>query len=329
MTALKGHSLGERSEMPRGRDPYSWRAIGADHLNLYVHGRTLWDADLDMDALLEEYYTLFYGPARKEMKAAFEYAYRHACGLNKAPLDVRMRFVGMLHMARAAAGDGVYRRRIQLMLDELQTLDELHAEMKRQADAPDPRAKAPLVVASKTTHQLKDLITGDKPKIKTTFAVTWEDDALRFDIRCDEPDMDNLFVADNVWSGDSVAILLETPHHSYYQIEINPDGKVFDASRDGGRMTTKWSALAEVKPERSTKHWRIIARIPVVSEDKGAGDPNHFVVGNKPTISAPWHFNIGRVRVRDGKKTAYAFSPTGSSYHVPEKFARLTTAVDN
>ena len=325
MTALKGHSLGERSEMPRGRNPYTWRAIGADHLNLYVHGRTLWDADLDIEALLEEYYTLFHGPAREEMKAAFEFAYQRVYGPNQAPLDIRIRLLEMLHsaLAKTETGENKYRRRIQLILDDLQPLDDLRAERERLANAPVPRFQAPLVMASSRSHQLKDIATGDKPKIKTTFTVQWVNDALRFDIRCQEPDMDNLSVDDNVWGGDSVAILLETPHHSYYQIEINPEGKVFDASREGGRLTTKWTALAEIKTERGSNYWRVIARIPVVTENKGAGDPNHFVVGNRPTTAKPWRFNLGRARVRHRRKTAYAFSPTGSSYHVPEKFARL------
>ena len=38
------------------------------HLNLYVTGKLYWNPDLDLDALLDEYYTLFYGPAAEPMK---------------------------------------------------------------------------------------------------------------------------------------------------------------------------------------------------------------------------------------------------------------------
>ena len=38
------------------------------HLNIYVTGKLYWNPDLDMDALLDEYYRLFYGPAADAMK---------------------------------------------------------------------------------------------------------------------------------------------------------------------------------------------------------------------------------------------------------------------
>ncbi|MBR4673490.1 MAG: DUF4838 domain-containing protein [Victivallales bacterium] len=54
----------------------SWRGGGktcvnypaTQHLNLYVTGKLYWNPDLDMDALLDEYYTMFYGPAAEPMK---------------------------------------------------------------------------------------------------------------------------------------------------------------------------------------------------------------------------------------------------------------------
>lgn len=327
MAFLKGRSLGERSELPRGRNPYAWRAIGNDHLNLYVHGRTLWDADLDMDALLEEYYTLFYGPVRDQMKAAFEFAYQHVYSADKAPLDLRLKYVNMLHAAHAAAGDSVYAKRIALMLSELQSRESIQEEIRLKADTPDARDLAPVVTLPSETHDMRDIKTGKLTAIKTTWSAKWEGDAMVFDFRCEDPDMDNLLAAHNVWSGDSVAILLETPDAAgYYQIEINPDGKVFDAHRRPGGLYKTWSSGAEVDAHRADDHWRVTVRLPIVSAADGEGDPNHYVVGNKPTADAPWFFNVGRARVRlgDDDKQAYAFIPTGDGgYHVPEKFAKL------
>jgi hypothetical protein len=42
------------------------------HLNTYVYSKVCWDNDVDVDALLEEYYTLMYGKGREEMKRFFE-----------------------------------------------------------------------------------------------------------------------------------------------------------------------------------------------------------------------------------------------------------------
>lgn len=51
----------------------NWHSLAANHLNLYVAYRLFWNADLDIDVLLEEYYTGFYGPAAPKMKELIEY----------------------------------------------------------------------------------------------------------------------------------------------------------------------------------------------------------------------------------------------------------------
>jgi hypothetical protein len=65
-------------------------------------------------------------------------------------------------------------------------------------------------------------------------------------------------------------------------------------------------------------------RIPTVDDAYAATDPLNGFHAYKPTAAAPWYFNIGRCRMADLAKPEFqAFSPTGSNWHVPEKFARL------
>ena len=45
---------------------------GTQHLNFIVFPRLLWDADTDVDALVDEFCTLFYGPAAKSMRAYYD-----------------------------------------------------------------------------------------------------------------------------------------------------------------------------------------------------------------------------------------------------------------
>lgn len=47
----------------------SRNAIATTFLNLYVRGQLYWNPDADVDAILAEFYTLFYGPAAKPMAA--------------------------------------------------------------------------------------------------------------------------------------------------------------------------------------------------------------------------------------------------------------------
>ena len=43
-----------------------------NHLNWYVFSRICWNVDTDVDAVLDEYYRLMYGPAADDIRAAFE-----------------------------------------------------------------------------------------------------------------------------------------------------------------------------------------------------------------------------------------------------------------
>ena len=73
---LKGKSKGDFIEVQEYWPDWTTHrhAMAANHLNVYVTARLYWDADQDVDALLEEYYEKFYGPAAAEMKAFVEYA---------------------------------------------------------------------------------------------------------------------------------------------------------------------------------------------------------------------------------------------------------------
>lgn len=326
LKAMKGLVRGERNEIPRGKK----RSIlkpGVSHPTLYANARYLWDADRDVDEFLDEYYEKFYGPAAKEMKEAFDFAESKG---TKAELKDRITFVEKLHEAKKKAGDDVYGERVQLIIDEIVPLDVMKAELKKKIAMGDPRKNNPTVVAKEAKktddrpHRLVNLKTGDKADVETDFDVRWDDGELVFDILCHEPDMKNLFVSQDVWGGDSVAILLESPEGAYYQMEINPDGKIFDASREFGKVQTKWDCQAKVETERGDDFWRVVVRIPILSAQENQGDPFHYVVGPKPSEKNPWYFNVGRVRVRgELKKTPYSFQPTGRGYHKPMKFAKL------
>ncbi|MFN2351496.1 MAG: hypothetical protein ABR497_06075, partial [Kiritimatiellia bacterium] len=335
--ALKGISIGDNSSVPRSKDQ-RWGPPGLAHLNHYVTAAYLRDADQDLDELLDEYYDLFYGPASGPMRSAFEFAesvYNRERKPSAAfPLEVRIEFVKLLLAARAAAGDGIYGQRVQVVLDDMPTLEALEQAMAEREALGDPRKDAPLALAGDAAagrdapvYRLRDIKTGeDVPdEIATTFQVTWEDKFLVFDVRCHEPDLENMPVTADVWGGDSVAFLIETPVHAYYQIEINPDGVVFDADRSRGRAPgmERWSAEAEVTVERGTDYWRLLVRVPVVSVDEGADDPLHFVVGGKPTADESWFFNIGRSRGLNSERRVFAYSPTEATFHVPLRFARL------
>jgi hypothetical protein len=58
-----------------GVDVESRNAIGTTFLNLHIRSRLMWDPNTDVDALLEEFYPAFYGPAGPPMKAYWSAIY--------------------------------------------------------------------------------------------------------------------------------------------------------------------------------------------------------------------------------------------------------------
>lgn len=87
------------------------------------------------------------------------------------------------------------------------------------------------------------------------------------------------------------------PLHSYYHLEINPDGAIAE-----GNPGPNWKSLAEVKTERGAESWQVSVRLPVVGEDEAQPDPRHRIACVKSTADAPWWFNVGRQRALDLKK---------------------------
>lgn len=340
LQTLNGISLGECSEQNQYRG--KWTAPGLTHLNQYVQARYMWDPVQPLEPMLKEYFTLFYGPVAEEMREAYIFAeqtYIQAdTGRTRkagAPANVtipnRIRFKEMLHAAHEKAGDTVYARRIETMIDELQPMDAMQAELAAEEAKGSPRENAPTIYGHDVanpkeppTYQLRKSADGSVPEVQTSFQVRWKERDLIFDIRCEEPDMENLFVTAQIWDGDSVALVIETPFHAYYQIEVNPEGELFDADRATG-VRSRWSSLAEVTTERGDSWWSATIRLPIADVESGQMDPNHSIVGNKPTKEAPWFLNIGRSRVRNIEdKDVYTFSPTGNAgYHVTDKFVKL------
>ncbi len=333
---LKGVALGGSGEVSQYRG--KWQAMGLEHITLYVQSRFFWDADQEVDQVLNEYCTLFYGPAAKAMKEAIDFAESNLATRDESrgrgkgsPMNVSsstaLKFRDMLDQAKAAAGDTLYGQRIQAVISELQPRADMIAKYKaKDQELAEARAKAPLAVGSEgadlskaTTYKLKANRGAKEAVPGTTFKVGWDKNALLLDIHCMEPDMKKLSVTQDVFSGDNVAVCLETPNHSYYIMEMSPDGVVVN-----GDPTEGWKSLAEVKTEKGADFWRVQLRIPVVGEAEAEADPKHRVAGAKPTAAAPWFFNVGRLRMAGLEKPEQqAFSPTGGGWHVPAKFGKL------
>jgi hypothetical protein len=342
LKALKGISLGDWNEVrrrPGGQKQVVWTTPGLDHLNHYVNARYLWDADQDIEALLDEYHTLFYGPARDQMKEAFDFAEANYTRGDLTPTifptEARIEFVKKLHEAKKSVEGTIYGQRIDLILSEIKPLDELEQDLVKEK-AGRERTDAPVVTAAigtegpAETFTLVENATGAKADLETTFQVRWDNSDLLIEITCQEPDMENNFSTKNVWSGDNVAILIESQPGTgeYYHIEVNPDGDLVDVSRREhvASIVERWSAKATCEVEKGKDFWKVSLRLPIMGVEEGALDPFHNIVGGKPTMENPWFIQVGRARRRGQERSVYAFNPTlEGRFHQLATFARLVT----
>lgn len=359
LNGLKDLSLGEFVEVaigPLEKGEKGLHTPGFNHLNVYVTARLYWDAEQDIDALLDEYYDKFYGPAAAPMKSLIEFSEAHWPELRTTPaaankqsvVDKIDRIFELIGEAEAAvAPDSAYAQRVALLADYLQPLKNQRAQLaKGRENVPEVRISAHRNAGIELdgrldeaaweglrTYQLREVQTGRDAAARTTFRAFWEGGrdagSLYVGIRCEDPDMANLKITatedgdDGIFLGDNIELLIETQPHSYYQMVISPAGALVDLDRSGRGLNRDWSSQIEVATHIGDDAWYVEARIPVSGTDT-IGDPLHELVGKQPREDYPWYINVGRQRVRGDDTELSAFAPTGiRSYHDVMKFGRL------
>jgi hypothetical protein len=341
---LKGKSKGDFVEV-QGFWP-AWKlnrdVMAANHLNVYVTARMYWDASQDLDALLADYYGKFYGPAAAPMKAFVDYA---EANWQTSTKDAKVidRLVELLAAARKAAGDTVYGKRVDLLSAFMQPLLEkrdtiavgrkgvpvMEARKREKADLTlDGKLDEPFWKDLKSVPLL-DLATGKPPANPGSFKVAWAEDSLYLGIVCEESDLKTLNIGSkedentNIFNGDNVELLIETPTHAYYQIGISPTGAIVDMDRKGG-MNTLWSSQGKVVAHSANGAWTLEIRLPAAGASQEELDALHGISGSLPTDDQPWYINVCRQRLRGEERELSAFSPTGAdSFHVLMKFGKL------
>ena len=345
LRSLKGVSLGDYVEVYRAIGDDKQDSMGVTHLNLYVTAKLWWNADQDVDRLLDEYYTLFYGPAREGMRAFIAYSEANWMDLRTSPDKIGRVFALLHHAQDKVATDSVYGRRIALVADYIRPLQDLQRQLAvgrgpvpqaraREREAKDIRLDGRLddpFWQGCESYALRETETGRRASCRTSFVVAHAGTSLYFGIRCqdvDEKSLANTATKHDdmvIFDAESVEILLETQNHSYYQLAISPAGALIDIDRREG-MNTLWSSGAEVAAHVGEDGWSVEVRVPVADPSQADVDPTNGVAGRMPSETYPWFFNVGRQTVRANGLERSTFSPTGTpGFHVPKKLAKLST----
>ncbi len=314
------------------------------HLMMYLYSKLMWDPKVDVDKLLAEYYTLYYGPAAEEMKELDKFGEEiwmrksprrvTASGGNIKEEDVTKLF-DILGKARAKVETGsIYAKRLDRLAYEMEPLKKLFANLQR---------KGPTIGASRFPENikcdgdlskdfwkdvpftpLKDMYTGEKPThVSTSAAFRCTPTALYIAIECRENKMDDLHARtktrddSGIWSDDFVEIRFETPNGRMPVINVNPDGAIFDQDATDPNVANlpEFYSVSDFAVKKYADKWCIEIRIDYASLDALI-----------PNVSAPWGIQISHQRLAGAKPEFYQLSPTGQAFNKGfEMMGNITT----
>ncbi len=352
---LKGHTLGEMIEIydhPAGKEAsFGYDPFALEHLNLYVTAQLWWDAEQNLDALLADYFTSYYGPAAKPMQAFAEFSEANWMHMGQDGAKIGEAFTLLAAAQAAADPQSPPGRRIQKIADLMKPLRTLEQQLSRKHDTTlDYRVLETQQTGGKPLREkafdgqvLKGYWTdvrsvqlvkltpeAPQPKTSTKFQIQREGSILHLGIVCQEPDMPGINIATTtpddprLLAGDHITLLIETASNSYYEIAINPAGTVLEIDHGKDGKGVQWTSGAQFAVHRGDKEWSLEMRLPITGEGSRMIDPLKGIDGAMPKDLFPWHVNVCRQRVRGSSIERTAFSATGKDdFYVPEKFAKL------
>lgn len=335
------------------------------HVNYYFMSRLWWDPTQDVDALLAEYYPLFYGPAAEPMKAFIDFCEVHYAQLGEDPALTAEALARFARAKAAVSPESVFGRRLAGVDEYLTTLRNRSQQIgqTRPEGLPNFRmidmatekwrdARETLVMDGKVeelfwtcygdARVLKDARGGPKPKFETKFRARWYNGHIYLGVVCQDEVGKQPVIGTKqnrdpaIWDGEHLELLIETDKHSYYQIVINPAGARIDLDRGVPKAAwLKWSSEAEVASHIGDGFWSVEIKLPITSSDE---DPLHQIVGSMPYkakerrvgigANLPWHFNLFRNRKGSDDDETSAFSPidpAAKNFHDRMRFAELFT----
>ena len=318
---------------------------GLTHLLHYLQGKLYWDPDLDLQALLDEYYELYFGPAKVEMKEFHEFAEQVwmrpesrsitiAGGfLKEADVD---RYFDILKRAREKVGkETVYGKRIAQIEAEMQPLKKMFPMFRVGPDFEASFADAPVTIdgnldkpfwknsvrwyAMEEWHKKEDVPTEKSTEV--AFRMTPDKSALIVGVKCREPKMDKIPVRAkshddfDIFEEDRIEFRIETPERSYFKIAVNTEGRIWDETQDPTLVTRDtlpvlWNPGIKAAVKKFRDHWT--AEILIPTRDFGE-------LG--PTKAHPWGINVYRIRRVEGARDVYDVAPT--SEKLPNQLSKL------
>ncbi len=310
------------------------------HMIHYLQGKLYWNPDLDLQALLDEFYQLYYGPGAPEMKQFWEFAeevWTRPESRSITPTtgylkkDDIPRYFDLLAQARSKVEpDSIYDRRLARLEQEMAPARGYFERLERtgpaltgsvlSGDEPlDGNLDKP-AWADGPWYNMRELVSGgpvpDRLRTRVAFRLSPDRSHLLIGVECGEPEMSALQATATkhddakIFDDDVVEIYLESPERSHFKIVVNSDGTIFDESHDGtivdrDTMPILWNPGIKAAVAKGPRGWS--AEISIPTEDIGNTNLG-------PSRRHVWGVNVARLRHTSGEPEAFALSPTGKMF---------------
>ena len=268
----------------------------------YAASKLAWNADLDIDKLFDEAYTLYYGAAAEPMKkyhayrrtlwesvpghASYGGPRRYAYCLTVAGAEKRLTSY-LAEAEKLAGNDAVLRSRIAMDRKFLRDYWIAEAEKIRKNTTssgmvPVSRRNSPVKIdgnldeeAWRSAQFVTPFLTlkgKHEPVEETRVKVLYDNDAWYIGVEAMTEHAWSKLVADvrtrdgAVWQDDSVELFLAPPNAEYYHLVVNSIGTLYDARS----RNTAFDSGAEIKTRTLKDRYVVEMRIPVKPMEQSA-----------------------------------------------------------
>lgn len=267
--------------------PAAEQGWNVNRLNLYAMARLMWNADLSVDEILEDWCSHAYGPAADEMKAYYfgmEKAWRGAAGdvsyfLNPSPTLARHFMSDELvgeseRLLSQAAGKVAESPRLAKVVDLDREMFKTWKRLNSYRNASLLRSEvAALKVAQ--PEEMRNLPwdkarvfphfvgpEGETPKEATEVRALWDEEHLYLQVVCCDSEPERRVASrrahdDKVWSEDALEFFINNAEGGYGHLALNSLGTRYDARSVGGMsldlgFSPEWRAEVEADGDRWT-----------------------------------------------------------------------------
>lgn len=314
---------------------------------MYVWFHLLWNPDFNVDAAIEEYIDLLYGPANEPMRAIIHQMtdrwenvkWKDGLGITgislkqmyteTMPPSEMEKFAANLELAKSLAPKGsVYERRVNFFVGAADPFlkeaahykDVVCNDLTIQQTASEPVVDGNLDEAAWANAPKQHFVTaadGSKAKAETSVQSLWADKGLYLAFHMDEPNINGIRAniapdrnSTDVWNDDSIEIFLDTEGkgHQYLQYIANSRAALFDPTvKDVGGKSTAQCGAAKLKDS-----WTLELFIPFSA-----------VSGSPVQAGTTWLGNFVRNRHAMGDELQRWNTQFSSNNHDQSAFGKL------